>query len=146
MAGDSERNENKDVKGNEVRGNAGAKGNEDYLVVCIGAFGAWQARVCILACVARFMVMWNWMFIIFLTYDSEFICTDFNGTAPENVTESTCYDGCAKYEFAEGLFTRSFVAEFELICDRAWMANMVQSILMIGFLCGVSLFGWISDR
>ncbi|KAI8424659.1 hypothetical protein MSG28_003086 [Choristoneura fumiferana] len=146
MAEDSESNENKDVKIKEVRGAIDAKGNEDYLVVCIGAFGAWQAKVCILVCVARFMVMWNWMFIIFLTYDSEFICTSFNATIPENVTESTCYDGCTKYEFAEGLFTTSFVAEFELICERAWMANMVQSMMMFGFLFGVFLFGWISDR
>ncbi|XP_047984437.1 organic cation transporter protein-like [Leguminivora glycinivorella] len=120
----------------------------DYIEKTIGAFGWWQAKVCILASLTRFLAMWNMLNIMFLTYDNSFTCIRFNGTQPVTVTPTTCYENCIKYdfEFEEGLFLKGFVEEFGLICDRAWMASFAQTILMFGLLFGVSLFGWISDR
>ncbi|XP_061710720.1 organic cation transporter protein-like [Cydia pomonella] len=120
--------------------------NEDYIEKTIGAFGVWQAKVCVLASLTRFLAMWNMLNIMFLTYDSSFTCVRFNRSQPGNVTPSTCYENCVKYEFGEGLFLKGFVEEFALICDRAWMTSFAQTILMFGLLFGVSLFGWISDR
>ncbi|XP_063360690.1 organic cation transporter protein-like [Cydia amplana] len=126
----------------EIGGN---ENDEDYLVKTIGAFGAWQAKVCILAMLTRFLAMWNMLNIMFLTYDNKFICVKFNGTRL-NVSASTCYDNCVEYEFEEGIFVKSFVSEFELICEKAWMSSFTQTILMFGLLFGVYLFGWLSDR
>ncbi|XP_063360689.1 organic cation transporter protein-like [Cydia amplana] len=120
--------------------------SEDYLEKTIGAFGAWQAKVCILASLTRFLAMWNMLNIMFLTYDNRFTCVEFDGSQLVNVTPSTCYDNCVQYEFEKGLFVKGFVEEFGLICEKAWLASFTQTVLMFGLLFGVWLFGWISDR
>ncbi|XP_072299582.1 solute carrier family 22 member 3-like [Eucyclogobius newberryi] len=41
---------------------------------------------------------------------------------------------------------RSFVTEFDLVCADAWMVDMYQSTLNLGFLLGSFVFGYVADR
>ncbi|KAJ8733083.1 hypothetical protein PYW08_001381 [Mythimna loreyi] len=72
------------------------------------------------------------------------------GIATDNATitaeNSTCYNNCAEYKYFEDVFEKTLISEFGLICENSWKASFTQSMLMFGFLVGVSLFGWISDR
>ena len=36
--------------------------------------------------------------------------------------------------------------QWELVCDRSYMANLVQSVFMGGILTGSLLFGWLADK
>ncbi|KAF9799070.1 hypothetical protein SFRURICE_008580, partial [Spodoptera frugiperda] len=119
---------------------------DDYIVKSIGAFGVWQATVCVIAAFVRLTAIWNMLSIVFLTPTTEFICTQFENNATIKAENSTCYSNCVEYKYYEDLFDETLISEFGLICENAWKASFTQSMLMFGFLVGVSLFGWISDR
>lgn len=119
---------------------------DDYVVKSIGAFGVWQAIVCIIAALVRSAAIWNMLSIIFLTPTTVFSCKKFNDNVTVDVINSTCYNNCIDYEFYEDVFEKTLISEFGLICEDSWKASFTQSMLMFGFLVGVSLFGWISDR
>lgn len=120
---------------------------DDYLVKSIGAFGIWQAGVCIIASSMRYTAMTNMFSIVFLTPSTNFTCVKFDENEIVNVEDSVCYSNCAKYEYKyNNVFEDTLTTEFDLICERMWMEGFTQTILILGFLFGVSLFGWISDR
>ncbi|XP_041815087.1 solute carrier family 22 member 2-like [Chelmon rostratus] len=58
------------------------------------------------------------------------------------VPVTTCKDGW-EYDY-EG--RKSFVTEFNLVCADAWLVDMYQSILNVGFLVGSFAFGYFADR
>lgn len=119
---------------------------DDYVVKSIGAFGVWQGRVCAVAALIRAAAIWNMLSIIFLTPTTEFVCIQFEDNTTVKAENSTCYKNCVKYKYYEDVLERTLISEFGLICEDAWKASFTQSMLMFGFLVGVSLFGWISDR
>lgn len=119
----------------------------DYVVKSIGAFGPWQAKVCIIAAFVRSIGIWNMLSIVFLTPPTAFSCVQFENNATFNAENCTCYDYCVKYQFHEDvMFEKNLISDFHLICDDSWKASFTQTMIMFGFLVGVSLFGWISDR
>ncbi|XP_036941476.1 solute carrier family 22 member 2-like [Acanthopagrus latus] len=59
-----------------------------------------------------------------------------------NVPVTACKDGW-EYQY-EG--RKSFVTEFNLVCSDAWLVDMYQSILNVGFLIGSFAFGYFADR
>ncbi|XP_075972072.1 solute carrier family 22 member 13-like isoform X2 [Anticarsia gemmatalis] len=120
---------------------------DDYVVKSIGAFGPWQAKVCVIAAFVRSIGIWNMLSIVFLTPTTQFSCVKFENSATFDVKNSTCYDDCVEYEFHEDLmFEKNLISEFHLICNDGWKASLTQTVIMFGFLVGVSLFGWVSDR
>ena len=38
------------------------------------------------------------------------------------------------------------VFQWELVCDRSYLSNLVQSVFMGGILAGSLLFGWVADK
>ncbi|XP_051265733.1 solute carrier family 22 member 2-like [Dicentrarchus labrax] len=58
------------------------------------------------------------------------------------VPVTTCKDGW-EYQY-EG--RKSFVTEFNLVCSDAWLVDMYQSTLNVGFLVGSFAFGYLADR
>ncbi|XP_026756642.2 solute carrier family 22 member 3-like isoform X2 [Galleria mellonella] len=118
----------------------------DYIVKSIGAFGIWQAIICTICMSARAILMWNITSILFLTSTTEFRCLKFEDDEPNVIENSTCYDNCLQYEYCNDAFRLNLIAEFDLICEKAWLASFVQTVLMFGVLIGVALTGWISDR
>lgn len=119
---------------------------DDYLIKSIGSFGIWQAGVCFIASFMRYTAMTNMFSIIFLTPSTDFSCIEFNGNETVNIEMSVCYNNCMNYEFYNHVFEETLTSEFDLICENMWMEGFTQTVLIIGFLFGVSLFGWLSDR
>ncbi|XP_062406914.1 solute carrier family 22 member 2 [Sardina pilchardus] len=58
------------------------------------------------------------------------------------VPTATCKDGW-EYDY-EG--RRSFVTEFDLVCADAWLVDMYQATLNVGFLVGSIAIGYLADR
>ncbi|KAG6464788.1 solute carrier family 22 member 15 [Manduca sexta] len=114
---------------------------EDYIVKSIGAFGVWQTGVCLSAISARMLAMLNIFSMLFLIPSIDFKCID-----PVLTENNSCHDDCELYSFDNEVFEQTVISEFGLICDDEWKGSFIQTILMFGLLCGVSLFGWISDR
>ncbi|XP_078256022.1 solute carrier family 22 member 16, partial [Rhinoraja longicauda] len=60
-----------------------------------------------------------------------------------NRSRSPCLDG---YVYDRSHITDSIVTEWDLVCDRAWLAQLTQPIFMLGVLLGAVAFGDIADR
>ncbi|XP_062525995.1 organic cation transporter protein [Bombyx mori] len=119
---------------------------DDYIVKSIGECGLFQISVCSIVTMTRFIGIWNCLSVLFLIPAQSFRCIHFkeNGTIhPENFT---CYSDCIEYEYSQEIFEETVISKFNLICDRAWLANFTQTALMFGVLAGVSTFCWMSDR
>ncbi|XP_059047772.1 solute carrier family 22 member 1-like [Achroia grisella] len=117
----------------------------DYVVKSIGAFGTWQAIICIISMSARSILIWNIASILFLTSTTKFRCLKFRDK-PDVIEDSTCYKSCLEYEYYNDVFKSNIISEFGLICEKSWLASLVQTVLMFGVLIGVAVTGWISDR
>ncbi|XP_068609638.1 solute carrier family 22 member 2-like [Brachionichthys hirsutus] len=58
------------------------------------------------------------------------------------VPTADCKEGW-EYDY-EG--RRSFVTEFDLVCSDAWLVDMYQATLNVGFLVGTIAIGYLADR
>lgn len=121
-------------------------GESDYIEETIGAVGLWQVLVCSTACLTRFLAMGNMTSVVFLTPITKFSCAEFQGEANVVAENMTCYKDCSKYVYHSDVMETTLISDFGLICERSWLASMTQTILMLGLVIGVSIFGWISDR
>ncbi|PKK17148.1 solute carrier family 22 member 6-like [Columba livia] len=65
-----------------------------------------------------------------------------NGTGGSAATEP-CRDG---WTYRDGIFTRTVVTEWDLVCEAKALRDVAQSIYMAGVLLGSILFGVLSDR
>ncbi|GCC28191.1 hypothetical protein chiPu_0006619 [Chiloscyllium punctatum] len=60
-----------------------------------------------------------------------------------NRTRYPCSDG---YSYDQSNIENSIVTEWDLVCDREWLAKLTQPIFMFGVLLGAVVFGDIADR
>ncbi|XP_062324467.1 solute carrier family 22 member 2 [Osmerus eperlanus] len=79
-------------------------------------------------------------------YDLDWNSTGLSCLDPEidlrTTPMTTCRDGW-EYDY-EG--RNSFVTEFDLVCGDAWVVDMFQATLNIGFLFGSIAIGYLADR
>lgn len=52
---------------------------------------------------------------------------------------------CAKFRYRSDYFDSTLVSEFDLVCDRAYLATLFKSSRDLGWLVGVPLFGIVAD-
>lgn len=64
----------------------------------------------------------------------------FNGT---KTVESTCADG---FVYDQSEVEQSIVTDWDLVCEREWLAKLTQPTFMLGVLIGALVFGDIADR
>lgn len=57
-----------------------------------------------------------------------------------------CAANCSSHEFNRSIFTETIITQWDLVCDRAQLANVAQLTFMLGILVGNVLFGYLSDR
>jgi len=53
---------------------------------------------------------------------------------------------CDKYIYDKTDFDRTIVTEWDLVCDREFLASFTQSIFMFGISVSALLFGYLSDK
>lgn len=117
---------------------------EDIICERIGSFGRWHVIFFLLVIVpVKFCAYTVSLGIIFLAPRTTFRCVETNFT--DVIEDSTCYSDCIKYQYYSQ-FESTIISEWDLVCDRAWLANLVQTLNMCGILVGSIVFGYISDR
>ncbi|XP_053159118.1 solute carrier family 22 member 16 isoform X3 [Hemicordylus capensis] len=60
-----------------------------------------------------------------------------------NKTEFSCTDG---FIYDRTKWQSTIVTEWDLVCQRAWLAKLTQPTFMLGVLLGAVIFGDIADR
>lgn len=127
------------------------KPTDDPFDRLLGHFGTWQLMVVGSISLVKLSSGWVQMAILFLTPSVTFWCSngpnntdiDNNWTAGAN---NTCYKDCETYEYDGTPMENTIVSEWDLICDRRWLASFTQMILQLGVLIGSIVFGFLSDR
>ncbi|XP_074471723.1 solute carrier family 22 member 16 [Sebastes fasciatus] len=74
-----------------------------------------------------------------LRIDPQYFTYDFDG----NKTGKAC-DGNFVYDLTE--VHQSIVTDWDLVCEREWLAKLCQPTFMLGVLIGALVFGDIADR
>lgn len=123
-----------------------ASSKEDGIANLIGQFGKWQFLVFATISLVKLSSGWVQMAILFLTPKLIFWCTEFRNTAPQIVDNSTCYSDCLKYDYDATPFDNTIISEWDLVCERSWLASFTQMVLQLGILLGSIVFGFLSDR
>ncbi|CAH0760456.1 unnamed protein product, partial [Diatraea saccharalis] len=121
---------------------------EDILSKLIGQFGVWQFIVFASVSLVKLSSGWVQLAILFLTPALTFKCVEFNSANNDTfiVKNSTCYKDCLSYEYDTGQFDNTIVSEWDLICERKWLASFTQMVLQLGILVGSIVFGFLADR
>ncbi|XP_045449762.1 organic cation transporter protein-like [Melitaea cinxia] len=124
-------NETKEAEGQNV---------EDPMTKAIGAIGKWQIWICFVVFLVKFPVAWHQMSIIFLAPPVNFTCSS------NDEFDNKCLSNCTKYKYDHSVFGETIISQWDLICEKAWLKNLTQTIFMLGILVGNMLFGHLSDR
>lgn len=109
-----------------------------FISSTMGELGRWQIFVCAIIFLLKFPVAWHQMGIIFLAPKPEFSCID--PALPK------CDKNCHEHVFNTSVFTNTIQMEWDLVCDRQTLANLSQTIFMLGILFGNMLFGVMADK
>ncbi|XP_046977702.1 organic cation transporter protein-like isoform X1 [Vanessa cardui] len=112
----------------------------DPMTKAIGAIGKWQLWICFVVFLVKFPVAWHQMSIIFLAPPMGYTCSN------NDTFDNKCYTDCTKYKYDHSVFGDTIISQWDLICDRAWLKNLTQTIFMLGILVGNMVFGHLSDR
>lgn len=127
----------------------------------IGPFGRFQKLALISAGVATSLTALTIYSTVFSSADPGLICTKRNDS-DRNILNSTSMSKCEmwktvkesyrlnktpEYEchFDTKYYNITMVTEWELICDRAFMTGLTQTIYMVGMMCGLFI-GFFSDK
>lgn len=110
---------------------------EELIEASVGGFGRWQLFVCLAVFMVNIPLSWQELAIVFLAPEHKISCAD-------NVTlDNPCK--CENHTFNNGIFANTIVSEWDLVCDRDWLTDLAQTILMLGILVGNITFGFLSD-
>ncbi|KAJ8958307.1 hypothetical protein NQ318_017453, partial [Aromia moschata] len=110
----------------------------DVIQKCIGVLGRWHVYVCLIIFLVKFPVAWHQLSIVFVAPPVSFTCAD-------NATDK-CATNCSGHVFDKSLFTNTIATEWDLVCQRQYLADFAQTVTMLGILFGNMLFGYLSDR
>ncbi|RWS24126.1 organic cation transporter protein-like protein [Leptotrombidium deliense] len=117
----------------------------------IGEWGPWQRKLIIFfTCVYAISPFQN-LGIMFYAPKIKFWCVRPEGY--ENITLSTecksytnINESCSNWEYDTSIFESTIIAEWNLVCDRSWLASAAASSYQFGYAVSALLFGYLSDK
>jgi MFS family permease len=114
------------------------KAQDDPIQSMMGELGRWQIFVCGIVFLLKFPVAWHQMGIIFLAPKVDFTCSD--------PSLEKCDASCPQHVFNTSVFSNTIQMEWDLVCQRQSLANLSQTVFMLGILVGNMLFGAFADK
>ncbi|CAD7092117.1 unnamed protein product [Hermetia illucens] len=106
----------------------------------MGQLGRWHIVICSALFFVKFPVAMHNMAIIFLSPPPSFRCV-----SPPGISDG-CSADCKQVEYNRTVFTETIITQWDLICDKSQLANLSQTIFMLGVLIGNFGFGVWSDK
>lgn len=111
---------------------------KDEIEKAMGTFGRWHLWICFVIFLVKFPVAWHQLSIVIEGPPADFKCADegLDGCSPN----------CSRHEFNRTIFEETIITQWDLVCERAQLANLAQLITMLGILFGNMVFGILSDK
>ncbi|EDO46087.1 predicted protein [Nematostella vectensis] len=112
----------------------------DHVLKIVGEFGPHQRRLYVLLCLSIVPAAIQLLLLVFVAAQPHWIClnSSTNETCPKNKLQCTERQYTSKYT--------SIITEWDLVCENAYKADLVQSLLMSGTLLGALMFGALADK
>jgi len=111
----------------------------------IGSSGRQQVKYGFALCLLKVYAPFHVLQYTFVGTTPSFICTNRDGSSLKDKCFDNKVSSCSNLTF-DPTAPSTIVSEWNLICDRNWMAKATMSTLMIGFLVGAFLLGNLADR
>uniref|UniRef100_A0A671UZR4 Solute carrier family 22 member 3 n=1 Tax=Sparus aurata TaxID=8175 RepID=A0A671UZR4_SPAAU len=130
----------------------------DDLLEEAGTFGRCQKRIFALLCLLSIPVSAVYVGIVFQGFTPDHWCRDAAVVERRQACSWSLSDsrrltalvvnnsGVLQQSSCEQHVTLTFLSQFNLVCSDAWLVDMYQSILNVGFLIGSFAFGYLADR
>ena len=116
----------------------------------IGNWGPVQRKVFLFFILLYIVAPFQNLSMVFYAPKLNFYCHDpvhnvsLNNTCYYQVDNSSI--PCTHFTYDMDIYDRVLTSEFDLVCDRSWLASMTQTIHQIGYAIAGVVFGLISDR
>ncbi|KAL2713751.1 organic cation transporter protein-like isoform X1 [Vespula squamosa] len=125
----------------------------DVIQDAMGVMGPWHIVIAIALSLVKFPVAWHQLSIVFLAPPTNFSCISPQSSTNESMI-TKCYvdigngtmEKCTGFKYDKRIFRESIVTEWDLVCDKEQLTNVVQSCTMFGVLMGNFLFSSMADR
>ena len=119
----------------------------DNILKSIGEFGPYQKKVYFILNCLSFFQCFQMFLLVFVADKPRWQCRN----VPRRYMDKNFDYPCLKNGSVCGaiVFDKEFtsvVTEWNLVCDQEYMANIGQSVMMLGCLIGVITAGRLSDR
>ncbi|KAI1286803.1 Organic cation transporter protein [Halotydeus destructor] len=125
----------------------------------IGHWGKWQRDIAIFVITCQTFSAFNGLSSAFYAPNVAFTCADgqqFEGRPFKPLSlhndslalfDSKCSANisCDKWVFDRSVFELTIIEEWNLVCDRSWIASLTQSVYMAAIIVSALLFGYLSD-
>ncbi|KAK5650959.1 hypothetical protein RI129_001988 [Pyrocoelia pectoralis] len=148
----------------------------DIIEATIGDFGRWQCKISVLMALLRFPTAWIQLGIVFLAPPTEFWCNPPREyrfmdvyewkhliNIPNNTFKSRStleYGNCKMwypvngsvipcawgYAYNKSVIHSSIITEWNLVCDKSYLIELSQIVLMFGVLIGSIWIGLTADK
>lgn len=112
----------------------------DAIESIIGRSGKYQTWIMFLILIGRFPTEYQISNVVFILPSVEYVCMD------EEAYNLTNHCPCQNPSYDVSSIENSVTSEWNLICERGYLASLTQSLLQVGILAGSLIFGHISDR
>jgi len=116
----------------------------DPVQKAMGVLGKWHIFVCAVVFLLKFPVAWHQIGIVFLAPPVSFSCILPNDTILTD--DDKCNEDCISYEYNRSIFTETITTQWDLVCDKAQLPNLSQTLFMLGILTGNVIFGTLADK
>eukprot|EP00096_Caligus_rogercresseyi_P015871 TRINITY_DN8354_c0_g1_i1.p1 TRINITY_DN8354_c0_g1~~TRINITY_DN8354_c0_g1_i1.p1 ORF type:complete len:549 (-),score=48.76 TRINITY_DN8354_c0_g1_i1:34-1680(-) len=150
--------------------------NEDRLLATIGIWGKWQCLYVFYVGLLTLPTVWPSLNIKFLAFKTDYWCSmpgEYenlelwkNVSSPYKLhdgkyTRDSCqlYEDpfrdhdqnnitgkCEEWSYDTSYFSSTIIQEWDLVCDREYLAKLAQTIYFFGLLVGVFVSGVVSDK
>lgn len=113
---------------------------EDAIETIVGRFGKYQTWILVLIALGRYPVEFQLNNVVFIIPSVDYKCLD------DSAFNASNYCPCQNPKYDQSTIISSITTEWNLICERTWLASLAQSTIQVGILAGSVIFGYISDR
>ncbi|XP_017494539.1 PREDICTED: organic cation transporter protein-like [Rhagoletis zephyria] len=107
-----------------------------------GDLGRWQLFVCLWIFLSKPPTGWVQISMTFLQADVKVTCKSGGDSNASDICEA----GCDGYDYDRSIFEQNIVMEWDLVCDRRWLAQLQQSLVMVGIMLGNMVMGMLADK
>ena len=121
-----------------------------------GSWGPWQRNIFLFLLFGGIFSAFHGLSLTFYAPEVDYRCADdteyvdleesFNNTDQCNLFINGTTVECKSWSYDTSFYETSIISEWDLVCDKSWLASFSQSSYMIGMMVSTILFGYLSDK